>query len=331
MILPNSFVLIGAHTIREWLRSNSALVLQLTTDAYIAYARGLMVNPTSCFLRFPGNNIDRIIALPASLEDDSPICGVKWVSSFPRNTAHGRARASGVIILNDRVTGIPIACLEGSAISTARTAASALIGAINLHPMAPNIARLGVVGCGVISRAIIEMFIESGWSIGEIALSDLSSERAYDMMRGIQELHEGVACVSVENAILQSDMILFATTAVEPFIYQADWFSHNPTVLHISLRDLGVPIIQSAQNIVDSIDLCLKADTSLHLTEKHVGNRNFIAGEIKDMLAGSLLPDVTRPRIWSPFGMGILDLTVAREIFIKAPRDACMVFDGFLG
>ena len=43
-------------------------------------------------------------------------------------------------------------------------------------------------------------------------------------------------------------------------------------------------VILASQNIVDDVDHCLKAGTSLHLTETAMGNRDFISGTLVDVL-----------------------------------------------
>jgi ornithine cyclodeaminase len=70
-----------------------------------------------------------------------------------------------------------------------------------------------------------------------------------------------------------------------------------------------VNVILASQNIVDDVDHCLKAGTSLHLTETAMGNRDFISGTLVDVLNKQCtLQD--RTRIFSPFGLGVLDLAV---------------------
>jgi ornithine cyclodeaminase len=93
-----------------------------------------------------------------------------------------------------------------------------------------------------------------------------------------------------------------------------DLFRHAPTVLHLSLRDLAPEIILAAQNVVDDVDHCLKAHTSLHLAEQLTGTREFVSGNVAALIRGHIEPDRTRARIFSPFGMGVLDLAVARTI-----------------
>jgi N-[(2S)-2-amino-2-carboxyethyl]-L-glutamate dehydrogenase len=97
-------------------------------------------------------------------------------------------------------------------------------------------------------------------------------------------------------------------------VMEPEWFQHAPTVLHMSLRDLAPEVILAGQNIVDDVDHCLKAQTSLHLAEQKMGDRCFVAGNAAALIRGQVVPDPQRVRIFSPFGMGVLDLAVARAI-----------------
>ena len=94
-------------------------------------------------------------------------------------------------------------------------------------------------------------------------------------------------------------------------------FRHCPTVLHLSLRDICVNIILASQNIVDDVDHCLKANTSLHLAEKATGNRAFVAGNLVSILDKQLKLDPRKPHLL-PFGLGVLDLAVGNLVLEKA-------------
>jgi N-[(2S)-2-amino-2-carboxyethyl]-L-glutamate dehydrogenase len=57
-------------------------ILQAIKSAYQIHAQGDSSLPHSNFLRFPNNEKDRIIALPAYLGGDADIAGLKWIASF---------------------------------------------------------------------------------------------------------------------------------------------------------------------------------------------------------------------------------------------------------
>ena len=91
-------------------------------------------------------------------------------------------------------------------------------------------------------------------------------------------------------------------------------------MLHVSLRDLAPEIVLAATNIVDDVEHCLKANTSPHLAEQRSGNRDFVTGTLPDVLAGRVTLPADRPVVFSPFGLGVLDLAVGRYVYDEVAR-----------
>src|SRR5687767_15675177 len=153
-----TFAVISGAEVQHALQGREHEIVALVDAAYRLHSAGDSVNPPSYFLRFPDRPTSRIIALPASIGADVGVDGLKWISSFPENVAAGIPRASAVLILNDRDTGYPFACLAASITSATRTAASAALAADRLsrHRLRPT--RVGVVGAGLIAR-YMQMFL----------------------------------------------------------------------------------------------------------------------------------------------------------------------------
>ncbi|MFI6320159.1 2,3-diaminopropionate biosynthesis protein SbnB [Nonomuraea sp. NPDC050556] len=320
--VPTFSVISGAQVQRA-LRGQEKPMTEIVEAAYRTHGAGNTVNPPSYFLRFPDRPNARIIALPASIGGDAGVDGIKWVSSFPENVPAGLPRASAVLILNDPLTGYPFACMEGSIISATRTAASAALAADWFTRERGRPPRVGFVGTGLIARYIHTYLAGTGWSFDEVGVHDLSSEYAAGFADHLERSGEsGRVTVhdDVESLIRSSDLLVFATVAAKPHVSDPAWFAHNPIVLHVSLRDLSPEIILASTNIVDDVDHCLKADTSPHLAEQLVGNRDFVHGTLDDVMSGRVELPADRPLVFSPFGLGVLDLAVGTHVYAELRR-----------
>jgi ornithine cyclodeaminase/alanine dehydrogenase-like protein (mu-crystallin family) len=83
----------------------------------------------------------------------------------------------------------------------------------------------------------------------------------------------------------------------------------------VSLRDLAPEILLASTNVVDDVDHCPRADTSPHLVEQRTGDRSFVQGTLADVLDGRVAVPPDRPVVFSPFGLGVLDLAVGRYVY----------------
>ena len=314
-----TFYVVPGSTVKGVIGDSRKQVFDAVETAYRLHAAGDSINPDSYFLRYPGRPRNRIIALPAHLGGAVQKSGIKWISSFPDNTAANLARASAVQIVNDPTTGYPIACLEASLISATRTAASAALAAEHISP-GPFAGTLCVVGTGVIARTTVEWLKFRNWNFRKVNLYDVNRKSAERFNKWLDEQCNAIGDIHdcLETAVRDASLVLFSTTALEPYLADVNLLSHSPTVLHLSLRDICVNVILSSQNIVDDVEHCLKAQTSVHLAELETGNRSFISGTLVDVLEKRLALDFNRPRIFSPFGLGVLDLAVANLILDSA-------------
>ena len=317
--VPPFAVITGAQ-VQQVLEGRQQQVVDLVEQTYRVHAAGDSVIPPSYFLRCPDRPTSRIIARPASIGGGVGVDGIKWVSSFPDNVEWGIPRASAVLILNDPATGYPLACMESSAISAPRTAASAAAAAdwLSASRGGRRPRPTAFSGVALIPRDVHAFLEGTGWSFDEIGVYVLSGQSGQGFS-GYLERSGSTARVTVhesrEQLIRSSDLVVFATIAAQPHVYDPGWFDHNPIVLHVSLRDLAPEILLASANVLDDVEHCLKAGTSAHLAEQLTGHRGFVDGTLADVMAGSVRVPDDRPVVFSPFGLGVLDLAVGKYVY----------------
>ena len=311
-------LILKGHDVLSLLTGRELEIINAVRMAYLTHAAGKSSLPQSTFLNFAGQPKDRIIALPAYLGDGFGVAGIKWIASFPGNLDQGMDRASAVIILNSSVTGRPEAFIEGSIISAKRTAASAALAARTLHEGLDS-STFGLLGCGLINYEITRFILAAIPGIERVILYDTDEQRALRFKEKCQRLSD-VVTIEVakdsETVLREAKLVSVATTAIQPHITDLSACGTGATVLHVSLRDLSPAVILSADNVVDDVDHVCRAQTSIHLAEQLVGARDFIRCTLADVLSGTVTQrkDADSITVFSPFGLGVLDLAVAKLV-----------------
>lgn len=328
----SDFHVIPGAVIKDILDSQSHTMVARVEQVYLQHHDGQTLNPDSYFLRFPQQPANRIIALPASLEGDDAVAGIKWISSFPGNVAQQKPRASAVVILNDRETGYPYACLEGAQISAVRTAASAVSGAYWLNGQSHKAASVGFVGAGVIARNIARMLAVENWEIGHAVVHDFDDASAKALTAYVEQIDLCTARTGSLEEALAADLVIFATTAGEPYVKPPMGFRAGQVVLNISLRDIAPQLLLAANNLCDDVEHCMKANTSPHLAEQLTGNRDFMNGTLAGLIRDEVTLDPGKASIFSPFGLGVLDLALSKFIVDTALAESrAVAIDSFFG
>jgi 2,3-diaminopropionate biosynthesis protein SbnB len=318
-VSEGSLLIVDGPLVARLLVGREGQVMAAVRQAYLAHGAGASSLPHSTFLRFPGDDVNRIIALPAYLGDGFEVAGVKWIASFPANVGRGEARASAVLILNDPATGRPQAILEGSLISAARTAASAALAARTLVAGEPEAA--GLIGTGVINREIARYLRVALPGLRRFVVFDLDGRRAQRLAEELRAAGaEAETAASAAAVLAACPLVALATTAVRPHLADLSPSPPGATILHVSLRDLTPEVILGADNVVDDPDHVCRASTSVHLAEQQVGHRRFIRATLAQVLAGSEPPrsGAEAPVVFSPFGLGVLDLAVGKLVLDEA-------------
>ncbi|MCZ7667126.1 MAG: hypothetical protein M5U34_07845 [Chloroflexi bacterium] len=122
-----------------------ATVIELVEKAFAEKGHGRVEMPPKPGIH-PGGGDNFIHAMPAYIPALHS-AGIKWVGGFPGNAAKGLPYITGLLILNDPETGIPLAVMDCQWITGMRTGAATAVAAKYLAR--PDSTKLGVLGCGV--------------------------------------------------------------------------------------------------------------------------------------------------------------------------------------
>ncbi len=135
--------------------------------------------------------------------------GIKWVGGYPENYKKGLPYISGLLILNDPETGLPVSVMDCSWITAMRTGSAGAVAARYLAR--PDSEVMGVLGCGVQGRTNL-IAMSHLFPIKRVYAYDIRPEAAEKYR---QEMGEslGVEVVVVKepkDAVADADIVVTA-------------------------------------------------------------------------------------------------------------------------
>lgn len=256
----------------------------------------------------------QLLLMPAGVDG---YVTVKVVAVAPDNPARGLPRIVGTLMLLDAATLMPLAIMDGAAVTTLRTPAVSAVAARLLHTdSAP--ARLVVFGSGPQAAGHIRalgdvMALERvrivGRDVGRAAAlaTVLASERHIDVAAG------------VAADIGDADAVVCATTASEPLFHAGEIRpgalviavgSHEPGVL-----ELPPELLADAQVVVEDRDSALReAGEVVAAVDRGLVDPSGLVS-MSDLARGVVEADSTRTRIFKSTGMGWEDAVVAATVW----------------
>jgi ornithine cyclodeaminase/alanine dehydrogenase-like protein (mu-crystallin family) len=133
---------------------------------------------------------------------------LKWVTSFPGNSARGLPVVRGEVLLSDAETGEELAVIECSSVTSLRTGAAAAVSAQELA--LDEASSVGIIGCGVNGAWSARCLAAAGYEEGVCA--DVRAEAANALA---QELGWRVGDLAEAAA---QDVVVTVTPGTEPVI-----------------------------------------------------------------------------------------------------------------
>lgn len=295
-------------------------------EVFRLHAKGDYVLPSKVVLRWGDLDSEttrgRINAMPGYIGGRFDMAGMKWIASFPANIDAGMPRGTGVTVLNDPRTGIPLAVMDGTLISAVRT--GAVSGVAARHLAREDARTIAIVGAGVQGRTQLMAVHVARPALENVLVFDVRPERAAtwcDDMRARLSLHFRVVD-SAREAIEAADILVTATTASEPIVMpgqvpagclylQVAGYECHPDAIaefdRIVVDDWAEIKHRAAQALVQALEVGAIGDAD-------------ISAELGEIVVGDK-PGRTsaEERIYfSSVGMGIEDVAIATRILRQA-------------
>ncbi len=156
-----------------------------------------------------------IHAMPAYLSEVEA-AGLKWVAGFPPNREKALPQITGLLILNDPETGLPIAVMDATWITEMRTGAATAVAARYLARA--DSAAAAILGCGIQGQSNLAALAE--------VLPELERAYAYDIVPEYSALYapemrqrlglEVEVVSSPREAVEAADVIVTAGPITKP-------------------------------------------------------------------------------------------------------------------
>jgi ornithine cyclodeaminase len=249
--------------------------------------------------------------------------GVKIVSVVPDNKQRSLPSVVGAYLLLSGESGIPLALLDGQALTLWRTAAASALASTYLSR--PDSKRLLMVGAGALAPYLIRAHCAMR-PLEHVLIWNRSRERAEKVAAKLGDLGARIAVTDdLEGATRGADIISCATMSQEPLI-DGHWLSGGQHVDLVgafkpTMREVDSRAIGKARVFCDTREGALKesGDLAIPLAEGHF-SADDVAGDLPDLCrgvrAGRRFYD--QLTLFKSVGTAVEDLAVAAHVFARA-------------
>ncbi|QGY41400.1 ornithine cyclodeaminase family protein [Pseudodesulfovibrio cashew] len=144
------------------------------------------------------------------------LAGIKCISGYPPNPAKGHPYITGLMVLCDPATGLPLAVMDAAWITAWRTGAAS--GVYARHFGNQDSASVALIGTGVQARTNLLAMKEVFPRLDTVFCQDISDEAMARFINDMQPLlpkAEFVACPDIPAAVGDADVLITCTPIVE--------------------------------------------------------------------------------------------------------------------
>jgi alanine dehydrogenase len=279
--------------------------IERTREAFERYGRGEWEMPAKVYLDSPPHGDFR--AMPARGDGFALL---KWVTSFPGNSAKGLPVVRGEVLLSDAETGEELAVIECSSVTSLRTGAAAAVSAQVLA--AEGAKSVGIIGCGVNGTWSARCLAAAGFGPGVCADP---REEAADALAGELEWQVGD-----RSEAAAQDVVVTVTPGNEPVILASDLRAgQHLAVLGADAhgkREVELEAIERCRLFCDEWEQASAGGELANGVEAELIDRDRVS-QLGDVLVGSAAgrrgaDEIT---LFDSTGLAIQDLAICRAVY----------------
>lgn len=295
---------LGENEIRPLLAWGPLIAAMET--ALAAFSQGRVIQPVREMLTVEEGR-RYFAAMPAVIDE---AMGAKILGFYPGNAGSGVPTHHAMIVLLRADTGEPLATMDGRLITERRTAAVSAAATKRLARPAARV--LALLGSGVQAAAHLDA-LRQVRNFAQVRVWSRNPEHA----RRFAERH-GAFATDAERAVRGADVVVTATSAVEPVLKGA-WLAPGAHVNAVGAprpdwRELDDEAMRNVL-VVDSRAAVLKESGDVILS------RAAIAAEIGEIFAGTASVPAEATTIFKSVGLAVEDIAAAKLVYdIAAAR-----------
>ncbi len=317
------------------------LAILTAEKTLLAYEEDSILFPEKTVQIFDHASQDRINCLPATLLDEK-ICGLKWVSVFPRNPKlHDLQNLSAIFVLSEIEKGFPVAVMEGTLASNMRVGAMGAIAAKHLAREDSEV--IGFIGAGEQAKMHMLAMKSVRPSLKQCRVASKVAEEEHQFIDELAPLFPDMEFVAADThsrrAMDGADILVTATSAQAPLLH-AEWMKPGAFYSHIGGWEDEYEVALQCDKIV-----CDDWETVTHRTQtlSRMYKEGLISGsnihaDLHELVSG-FKPGRESPdeRIYfNAVGLAYVDVAIGLSLYHRAKAAGagqeldlqhCMIFE----
>ena len=250
--------------------------------------------------------------------------GVKTVTVFAANAARGLPSLHAVYTLFDAATGVPLAQIDGTALTARRTACVSALAASYLAR--DDASRLLVVGAGRVA-SLVPAAMAAVRPIEHVQVWNHRSDGARTLARSLCERGwRAEATDDLRQAVQHADVVSCATLATQPLI-RGEWLQPGTHLDLIGsftpeMREADAQCVARARVFVDQDEALAKAGDLLQAVAEHAFERDALQGTLEQLCRNQRngRADASEITLFKSVGSAWQDLAAAGLVVDTAMR-----------